>query len=83
MISIEICIDVPDIAQGIRFYEDAFGYSKGFPNLIRALLFWSVAPRQSHCLKNVRGAALGRMQRMCASMVVTGRPYIWTFMSPI
>jgi predicted enzyme related to lactoylglutathione lyase len=28
MISIEICIDVPDLARGIRFYEDAFGFSK-------------------------------------------------------
>ena len=28
MISIEICIDVPDLAQGVRFYADAFGFSK-------------------------------------------------------
>ncbi len=28
MISIEICIDVPDLARGIRFYADAFGFSK-------------------------------------------------------
>jgi len=28
MISIEICIDVPDLALGIRFYGDAFGFSK-------------------------------------------------------
>lgn len=28
MISIEICIDVPDLARGVRFYEDAFGFSK-------------------------------------------------------
>ena len=28
MISIEICIDVPDMLQGIRFYADAFGFSK-------------------------------------------------------
>jgi predicted enzyme related to lactoylglutathione lyase len=24
----EICIDVPDLAKGIRFYADAFGFSK-------------------------------------------------------
>ncbi|HEX5281019.1 MAG TPA: VOC family protein [Micropepsaceae bacterium] len=29
MISIEICIDVPDLTQGVRFYSDAFGFSKG------------------------------------------------------
>lgn len=28
MITIEICIDVPDMARGIRFYADAFGFSK-------------------------------------------------------
>ena len=28
MISIEICIDVPDMARGVRFYGDAFGFSK-------------------------------------------------------
>lgn len=28
MISIEICIDVPDLARGIRFYADAFGFAK-------------------------------------------------------
>lgn len=28
MIGIEICIDVPDLARGIRFYGDAFGFSK-------------------------------------------------------
>ena len=28
MVEIEICIDVPDMAQGVRFYEEAFGFSK-------------------------------------------------------
>jgi predicted enzyme related to lactoylglutathione lyase len=28
MISIEICIDVPDMARGVDFYERAFGFSK-------------------------------------------------------
>ena len=28
MVSIEICIDVPDLARGIRFYADAFGFAK-------------------------------------------------------
>ena len=28
MISIEVCIDVPDMARGIRFYTEAFGFSK-------------------------------------------------------
>lgn len=28
MIGIEICIDVPDLKRGIRFYADAFGFSK-------------------------------------------------------
>lgn len=28
MVSIEICIDVPDLARGIHFYADAFGFSK-------------------------------------------------------
>jgi predicted enzyme related to lactoylglutathione lyase len=28
MISLEICIDVPDLARGVRFYADAFGFSK-------------------------------------------------------
>jgi predicted enzyme related to lactoylglutathione lyase len=28
MISLEICIDVADLARGIRFYADAFGFSK-------------------------------------------------------
>ena len=28
MIGIEICIDVPDLAKGVRFYADAFGFSK-------------------------------------------------------
>ena len=28
MISIEVCIDVPDLALGVRFYADAFGFSK-------------------------------------------------------
>ena len=28
MIIIEICIDVPDLAQGVRFYAEAFGFSK-------------------------------------------------------
>jgi predicted enzyme related to lactoylglutathione lyase len=28
MVSIEICIDVPDLARGVRFYTDAFGFSK-------------------------------------------------------
>jgi predicted enzyme related to lactoylglutathione lyase len=28
MLEIEICVDVPDLARGIRFYEDAFGFSK-------------------------------------------------------
>jgi len=28
MISLEICIDVPDLARGIRFYADAFGFAK-------------------------------------------------------
>ena len=27
MISIEVCIDVPDMARGISFYADAFGFS--------------------------------------------------------
>jgi predicted enzyme related to lactoylglutathione lyase len=28
MFDIEICIDVPDLAEGVRFYSDAFGFSK-------------------------------------------------------
>lgn len=28
MIGIEICIDVPDLMRGIRFYADAFGFTK-------------------------------------------------------
>ena len=28
MIGIEICIDVPDLERGVRFYADAFGFSK-------------------------------------------------------
>ena len=28
MLEIEICVDVPDLARGVRFYEDAFGFSK-------------------------------------------------------
>jgi len=28
MFKIEICIDVPDLAQGVRFYGDAFGFTK-------------------------------------------------------
>jgi predicted enzyme related to lactoylglutathione lyase len=28
MISIEICIDVPDLTRGVRFYGDAFGFTK-------------------------------------------------------
>jgi predicted enzyme related to lactoylglutathione lyase len=28
MLSIEICIDVPDLESGIRFYSDAFGFAK-------------------------------------------------------
>ena len=28
MVSIEICIDVPNLAWGIQFYADAFGFSK-------------------------------------------------------
>jgi|SRR5579871_1488244 len=26
--NIEICIDVPDLASGVRFYEEAFGFAK-------------------------------------------------------
>src|SRR5215467_16257399 len=28
MTSIEVCIDVPDMARGVRFYGEAFGFSK-------------------------------------------------------
>lgn len=28
MFSIEVCIDVPSLQQGIRFYSDAFGFTK-------------------------------------------------------
>ena len=28
MMEIEICIDVPDLARGIRFYGEAFGFAK-------------------------------------------------------
>jgi predicted enzyme related to lactoylglutathione lyase len=28
MFDIEICIDVPDLAEGVRFYADVFGFSK-------------------------------------------------------
>ena len=28
MLEIEICVDVPDLAHGLRFYADAFGFSK-------------------------------------------------------
>jgi predicted enzyme related to lactoylglutathione lyase len=28
MVEIEICIDVPEMAQAVRFYGDAFGFSK-------------------------------------------------------
>jgi predicted enzyme related to lactoylglutathione lyase len=28
LLSVEICIDVPDLEKGIRFYEDAFGFAK-------------------------------------------------------
>ena len=28
MLAIEICIDVPDLELGVRFYADAFGFSK-------------------------------------------------------
>ena len=28
MIEIEICVDVPDLAGGVRFYAEAFGFSK-------------------------------------------------------
>lgn len=27
MLDIEICVDVPDLASGVRFYADAFGFS--------------------------------------------------------
>ena len=28
MLEIEICVDEPDLARRVRFYEDAFGFSK-------------------------------------------------------
>jgi catechol 2,3-dioxygenase-like lactoylglutathione lyase family enzyme len=28
MIVLEVCIDVPNLARGVRFYVDAFGFSK-------------------------------------------------------
>ena len=28
MFTVEICIDVPDMARGLRFYGDAFGFAK-------------------------------------------------------
>ena len=28
MITLEVCIDVPDLADGVRFYEAAFGFTK-------------------------------------------------------
>jgi predicted enzyme related to lactoylglutathione lyase len=28
MVSIEVCIDVPDMAAGVRFFAEAFGFSK-------------------------------------------------------
>ncbi len=28
MFSLEVCIDVPDMQRGIRFYESAFGFAK-------------------------------------------------------
>ena len=28
MLDIEICVDVPDLVRGVRFYEEAFGFSK-------------------------------------------------------
>jgi predicted enzyme related to lactoylglutathione lyase len=28
MASIEVCVDVPDMAAGVRFYTEAFGFSK-------------------------------------------------------
>ena len=28
MLTLEVCIDVPDLAAGIRFYADAFGFAK-------------------------------------------------------
>lgn len=27
MLEIEICVDVPDLARGVQFYSDAFGFS--------------------------------------------------------
>ena len=27
MVQIEICVDVPDLSRGVRFYADAFGFS--------------------------------------------------------
>ena len=28
MLEIEICVDVPDLERGVRFYADAFGFAK-------------------------------------------------------
>jgi predicted enzyme related to lactoylglutathione lyase len=28
MIGLEVCVDVPDLEQGVRFFADAFGFSK-------------------------------------------------------
>ena len=28
MLEIEICVDEPDLARRVRFYEDGFGFSK-------------------------------------------------------
>jgi predicted enzyme related to lactoylglutathione lyase len=28
MITLEVCVDVPDLARGLRFFEEAFGFTK-------------------------------------------------------
>jgi hypothetical protein len=76
MLGIEICVDVPDLARGIRFYEDAFGFSTVSEPYPGFAVLAASAVRIS-CLKSTRGLKRHRTLRTYDAMSATGRPCIW------
>ena len=80
MVHIEICVDVPDISSGVRFYADAFGFSltsEPYPGV--AVL--AVGAPKSRCSRSARGPNRRRRHRTRDVTIGTGRPCISISMS--
>ena len=80
MISVSVSVDVPNIEDGIRFYSEAFGFSKGAEPIPGVVVLVPTRPRSASWRRS-RARFQPQVLRKRGTTSATGRRFTWISMS--